>query len=100
MFKDLIAQIFCREIGRKLRRLGVLGAIVGVYFAVRVELPLEISVATKEAQVMVIDMEHSVRAEVGASSFRSSSSVHLQSEEPTWLNSRSFSRTLGKVTAP
>jgi hypothetical protein len=48
MLKDLIAQVFCREIRRKLSRLGVLGAILGACFAFYVELPLEISVATKK----------------------------------------------------
>lgn len=60
MFKDLIAQVFCREITRKLRRLGVLGAIAGLYFTLHVELPLEISIATKEAQVMMVNVRHSV----------------------------------------
>jgi hypothetical protein len=64
MLKDLIAQAFCREIGRKLRRLGVLGTIAGAYFALHVELPLEISVAAKEAQVMMINVEHSVKESV------------------------------------
>ena len=47
MFKDLIAQVFCREITRKLRRLGVLGLIGAACFAFYVELPIEISIATK-----------------------------------------------------
>ncbi len=64
MLKDLIARAFCREISRKLRRMGVLGAILGACFAFYVELPLEISVATKEAQVMVISVEHSVKESV------------------------------------
>jgi hypothetical protein len=47
MLEDLIARAFCSEISRKLRRMGVLGAILGACFAFYVELPLEISVATK-----------------------------------------------------
>jgi hypothetical protein len=43
------------------RRLGVLGAIVGVCLAFYVELPLEISVTTTEIQTMMINMEHSIR---------------------------------------
>jgi hypothetical protein len=39
MLKDLIAQVFCREIRRKLSRLGILGTIAGAYFALHVELP-------------------------------------------------------------
>jgi hypothetical protein len=64
MLKDLIALVFCREMMRKLSRLGILGAIAGAYFALHVELPLEISVATKEAQIMMIDVEHSVKESV------------------------------------
>ena len=64
MLNDLIAQVFCREMRRKLSRLGILGAIAGAYFALHVELPLEISVATKEAQVMMINVEHSVKKSV------------------------------------
>ncbi|MFI5091059.1 MAG: hypothetical protein ACHP7P_13470 [Terriglobales bacterium] len=64
MLKDLIAQAFCREIRRKLRRFGVLGLILSSVFALYVELPLEISVATKEAQVMMINVEHSVKESV------------------------------------
>jgi hypothetical protein len=61
MLKELIAQIFCREIGRKLRRLGLLGAIAGAYFALHVELPLEISIATKEAQVMLVKVQQTAK---------------------------------------
>ena len=64
MLNDLIAQVFCREMRRKLSRLGILGAIAGAYFALHVELPLEITVATKEAQVMMINVEHSVKKSV------------------------------------
>jgi hypothetical protein len=64
MLKDLIARIFCREIRRKLSRLGILGGIASVFFVLHVELPLEISVATKEAQVMMINVEHSVKESV------------------------------------
>jgi hypothetical protein len=64
MLKELIAQVFCREIGRKLRRLGVLGSIVGAYFAFHVELPLEISIATKEAQVMMVNVQHTAEGEI------------------------------------
>jgi hypothetical protein len=60
MLKDLIVQVFCREITRKLRRLGVLGALICAYFALHVEVPLEISIATKEAQIAVIDLQRSV----------------------------------------
>jgi hypothetical protein len=61
MLEGLIARAFCREIRRKLSRLGILGAILGACFAFYVELPLEMSIATKEAQVMMINMEHSVK---------------------------------------
>jgi hypothetical protein len=61
MLEDLIAREFCRGINRKLRRLGLIGVILGVLFAFYVELPLEMSIATKEAQVMMINMEHSVK---------------------------------------
>jgi hypothetical protein len=47
MLTDLIAQTFYREIRRKLRHLGILGAIAGAYFAPYVELPLELSVVDK-----------------------------------------------------
>jgi len=61
MLKDLIAQAFCRDIQRKLRRLGVLGAIVGAYFALHVELPLGISIATKETQAAMAGIEQSMK---------------------------------------
>jgi hypothetical protein len=64
MLKDLIARDFCLEIRRKLRRMGVLGAIFGACFAFYVELPLEISIATREAQAMMINVEHSVKESV------------------------------------
>ncbi len=64
MLKDMIAQVFCREIRRKLRRMGILGAILGACFAFYVELPLETSIATKEAQVMMVNVEHSVKERV------------------------------------
>ena len=60
MLKDLIARAFCREISRKLRRLGVLGAILGVCFAFYVELPLEISIATRETQAAMVDIQRSI----------------------------------------
>jgi hypothetical protein len=60
MLKELIAQMFCREIRRKLRRLGMLGALVGAYFALHVELPLEVSIATKEAEIAMADIRHSM----------------------------------------
>jgi hypothetical protein len=64
MLKDLIARAFCREIRRKLRRMGVLGAIVSACFAFYVELPLEMSIATKEAQAMMFNVEHSIKESV------------------------------------
>jgi len=60
MLKDLIAQAFCREIRRKLRRLGVLGALFGAYFALHVELPLDISIATREAQAAMVGLQRSI----------------------------------------
>ncbi len=60
MLKELIAPVFCREIRRKLRRLGVFGALVGAYFALHVELPLEISLATREAQAAIVGLQHSI----------------------------------------
>jgi hypothetical protein len=60
MLKDLIAQAFYREIRRKLRGLGVLGALVGAYFAFHVELPLDISIATREAQVAMVGLQRSL----------------------------------------
>lgn len=60
MLKDLIAQAFCREIRRKLRRFGLLGALVGAYLAFHVELPLDISIATKEAQAAMVVMERTL----------------------------------------
>ena len=64
MLEDLIAQAFCREISRKLRRMGVLGAILGACFAFYVELPLEMSIATKESQAMMLNVEHSIKESV------------------------------------
>jgi hypothetical protein len=64
MLNELIAQVFCREIRRKLRRLGVLGLILGIVFALYVELPVGISIATREAQVVMINVEHSVKESV------------------------------------
>lgn len=64
MLEDLIARAFCREISRKLRRMGVLGAILGACFAFYVELPLEISIATREAQARMINVEHSIKDSV------------------------------------
>jgi hypothetical protein len=60
MLKDLIAQAFCGEIRRKLRRLGVLSALVGAYFAIHVELPLDISIATREAQAAMAGLQRSM----------------------------------------
>ena len=60
MLKDLIAQAFCREIRRKLRRLGMFGVIFGSVFALYVELPLEISIATREAQAAMVDIQRSI----------------------------------------
>lgn len=60
MLKDLIAQTFCRDISRKLRHLGVLGAIVSACFAFYVELPLETSIATKEAEIAMTAVRHSM----------------------------------------
>ncbi len=60
MLKDLIAQAFCSEIGRKLRRLGVLGLISSSLLAIYVELPLEISIATREAQAAMVGIERSI----------------------------------------
>jgi hypothetical protein len=60
MLKDLIARAFCREISRKLRRMGVLGAILGACFAFYVELPLETSIATKEAEIAMTSVHHSM----------------------------------------
>jgi hypothetical protein len=60
MLKELIAQMFCREISRKLRRLGMLGAIVSIPLALYIELPLEISIATKEAEIAMAAVHHSI----------------------------------------
>jgi hypothetical protein len=60
MLEDLIAQVFCREIRRKLSRLGVLGAILGACFAFYVELPLEISIATRETQAAMVRVQRSI----------------------------------------
>jgi hypothetical protein len=60
MLKDLIAQVFCREIRRKLRRFGVLGLILSSVLALYVELPLEISIATKEAQAAMVSIQRSM----------------------------------------
>jgi hypothetical protein len=60
MLKDLIAQTFGREITRKLRRLGVLGLILSSVFALYVELPLEISIATREAQAAMVGIQRSI----------------------------------------
>jgi hypothetical protein len=60
MLKDLIAKTFCSEIGRKLRRLGVLGLISSSLLAIYVELPLEISIATRETQAAMVGIQHSI----------------------------------------
>jgi hypothetical protein len=60
MLKDLIARAFCHEISRKLRRIGVLGAILGACFAFYVELPLETSMATKEAEIAMTAVRRSM----------------------------------------
>jgi len=64
MLRDLLAQAICRETRRKLRRLGVLGAIASACFAFYVEIPLEMSVATGEIQTLMINMEHSVQEDI------------------------------------
>jgi hypothetical protein len=64
MLKDLIARAFCCEVRRKLRRFGVLGLISSSLLAIYVELPLEMSIATKEAQAMMINVEHSIKESV------------------------------------
>ena len=53
MLKDLIARIFSREVGRRVRRLGMLGAVFGALLAIYVELPLGIAIATREAQAEI-----------------------------------------------
>lgn len=60
MLNDLIAKAFCSEIRRKLRRLGVLGLISSSLLAIYVELPLEISIATKEAEIAMTAVRHSM----------------------------------------
>lgn len=60
MLKELVAQMFCREISRKLRRLGIIGAIVSIPLALYIELPLEISIATKEAEIAMATVHHSI----------------------------------------
>lgn len=60
MLKELIAQMFCRGISRKLRRLGILGVIVSIPLALYIELPLEISIATKEAEIAMAAVHHSI----------------------------------------
>jgi len=60
MLKDLIARAFCREISRKLRRMGILGAIVSIPLALYIERPLEISVATSEAEIVMTSARHSI----------------------------------------
>jgi len=60
MLGDLLAQAFCRETTRKLRRLGVLGLILSVALTLYVELPLGISIATREAQAAMAGLQHSL----------------------------------------
>jgi len=60
MLKDLIAQAFCHEISRKLRRLGALGLLASVFFTLYVELPLGTSIATKEAGIAMAVVRHSI----------------------------------------
>jgi hypothetical protein len=60
VLEDLIAQAFCRETRRKLRRLGMLGLILSSLLAVYVELPLEISVTTREAQILMVSVQRSI----------------------------------------
>lgn len=64
MLKELIAQVFCRQIARKLRRFGIVGAVAGMCFALYVELPLEMSIAARETQVMMVDVRHSVEESI------------------------------------
>lgn len=81
MFKDLIAQVFCREITRKLRRLGVLGAIGGACFAFYVELPIEISIATKEAQAAMVGIQRSIERTLAQSERHMLEMHRLQMEQ-------------------
>jgi hypothetical protein len=60
MLKDLIARLFCREVGRRLRRLGMLGAVFGAFLAIYVELPLGIAIATREAQAEIAALDLSL----------------------------------------
>lgn len=60
MLKELIAQMFCREISRKLRRLGILGVIVSIPLALYIERPLEMSIATKEAEIAMAAVHRTV----------------------------------------
>jgi len=78
MLKDLIARIFCREIRRKLSRLGILGAIVSACFAFYVELPLEISIATREAQAAMVSIERSIERTLAQSERHLLEVHHLQ----------------------
>jgi hypothetical protein len=81
MLTDLVAQLFCRELARKLRRLGVLGALVGAYFALHVELPLEISIATKEARAAAVDLQRSIGRTLTRLERHSLEMHHLKSAE-------------------
>jgi hypothetical protein len=60
MLKDLIARDLCLEIRRKLHRLGALGLLAGAFFTLYVELPLETSIATKEAEIAMAAVRHSI----------------------------------------
>lgn len=87
MPKDLIVRAFCREISCKLRRLGVLGLILSSLLAIYVELPLEISIATKETQVMMVNVEHSVKESV-AQWERREDKTHFSREVQSTYNRR------------
>jgi hypothetical protein len=60
MLSELIAQAFCRETGRTLRRFGVLGLILSTVFGLYVELPVGISIATREAHAAMAGLQHSL----------------------------------------
>jgi hypothetical protein len=81
MFTELIAQVFCREIRRKLRRLGVLGAIVSVCFGFYIELPVAISIGTREAKAAMTGLQHSLERTLAHSKHRILDMQRLQQQQ-------------------
>jgi hypothetical protein len=80
MLNELIAQAFCRETRRTLRRFGVLGLILSTVFAVYVELPVGISVVTKEAQAAMGGLQHSLERTLAKSKHHTLKMQRLQQQ--------------------